>query len=115
MLLQSLKPLLPGAGWQLVIAQVPEMAHVATTRESAFQFFELLRTVVTGGRPLPVTIATTDDTSPSMMDLLRERAMGDRLALEVFLDLHEMDAWVVVPDMFFQTSGHLGPGPSLPQ
>ena len=105
MLLQSFQPLLPGVGWEIEIAEVPQTAIVTSTRGCALRFFELLRRTVTGARPLPVT-ATTSDTSldDTSLAVLREREMAERLAIEVYMDHQEAEAeaWVIVPDMLFQ-------------
>jgi hypothetical protein len=85
--------LLPGVEWVIDLAHIPESELVTTPRASALRFLELLRKMVTGRRALSTPTVTNN----------QERKIVEGLALDVYLDRHEVseEVWVVAPQRFF--------------
>jgi len=94
MVSQMLHLLLPGVEWRTEIPEIPQSEIVSTSRASALRYFELVRKMVTGARPI---LTATDDWS---FAALPERELVEGIAFEVYLDRHE-EAWVVAPEKFF--------------
>jgi len=87
--------MLPGVEWRTEIAEIPSSEIVSSSRASALRYFELVRKMVAGARPL--SAPATDNWS---FAALPEKELVEGLAIEVYLDCHE-EAWVVAPETFF--------------
>jgi len=98
--------------WTAEIAQISPNAITHTKRESTLRFLELLRTNVTGARPLSTPPLSNDLTLAG----LSEKDIIEGLALEIYMDHHE-ESWVVAPERFFKKPAslpYISPASGLP-